>query len=231
MRNVRSICLTADLIQAHSLSVSPPPPESLFWQMWNQCQNIAASALQTPFIQGIGGGTLSPVQYGAFNVSDAYYCFNGAESYLAAESQATDPTLKAFLLKKYEGYQKYNQTFPDIWHVRDASGVVPIPVCEAYSQFEANVASHEDPIYCLITMIPCEYLWNWLASQLPQPNPQNLYGPWITDNLDPSGAYAMGNFLDSFMKANPGVVDPSHALQLYRTAMSYEQQNFAAATS
>ena len=230
MRNVRSINLTQALIEKHSLSTMPPPPDALFWTMWNACTDIAAQALQAPFIQGIGSGMLDPVKYGAFNVSDAYYCFNGAEDYLIAESQATDQTLKMFLLQKYEGYNKYNQTFPQIWHIRDASGVVPIPVCKEYAQFESDVASHQNPIYCLITMIPCEYLWNWLASQLPQPSPQNLYGEWITSNNDPSGAFAMGNFLNDFMQKNPRSVDPIQAINLYKTAMSYEQQNFFAAT-
>ena len=229
MKNVRSINLTSAFIEKYNLSISPPPTDSLFWTMWNACLNIASDTLQTPFIQSIGNGSLDPVKYGAFNVSDAYYCFNGANDYLIAESQATDPVLKAFLLKKYESYQSYNQTFPGIWHVRDASGVVPIPVCKEYSEFESDVASHQNPIYCLITMIPCEYLWNWLASQLPTPSPQNLYEQWITGNIDPSGAYAMGNFLDAFINSNPGAVDPVLATTLYSTAMSYEQKNFSAA--
>jgi len=197
--------------------------------MWNACKEIASQALQTKFVQGIGNGTLDPIKYGAFNVSDAYYCFHGAEDYLVAERQATDPVLKAFLLQKYKSYQNYNQTFPDTWRVQDASSIVPFPVCKAYSQFESDVASHQNPIYCLIVMIPCEYLWSWLASQLPSPSSHNLYGEWITSNNDSSGVFAMGNFLNDFMQANPGVVDPMYATHLYKTAISYEQQNFAAA--
>jgi len=197
--------------------------------MWKACTDIAQAALQTKFIQGIGSGALDPVLYGAFNVSDAYYCFNGENDYLIAESQATDPTLKAFLYKKYTSYHNYNQTFPTTWHVRDATGVVPIPVCLSYSQFETYIASHQPPIYCLICMIPCEYLWNWLAAQLPSPSPQNLYGPWITGNISTDGAFAMGNYLDQYMSENPGSVDPVLATKIYSQAISYEQQNFAAA--
>lgn len=230
MKNVRSINITPEFIAQHKLSTAPPPAGSLFWIMWNDCTAIAQSAFETDFIQGIGAGMLDPVKYGGFNVSDAYYCFNGAQDYLTAESQATDPVLKAFLWKKYSSYQNYNQTFPTIWHIRDASGIVPISVCAAYSAFESNVASHYLPIYCLTTMIPCEFLWYWLASQLPPPAPQNLYGSWITGNNSPDGSYAMGNFLNDYMNNNPGIVDPNIATQLYTQAMNYEMQNFKAAT-
>lgn len=228
MKNPRRLLLTDELIEKHNLSISPPPPESLFWKMWNSCTGIANQALATEFIQGIKLGNLDPVKYGGFNVSDAYYCFNGAQDYLAAESRAEDETLKAFLFQKYQSYQEYNKEFPETWHIRDARGVVPIDVCKLYSEFESNVASHEEPIYCIVMMIPCEYLWYWLADQLAPPVPGNLYALWITENNDPSGAYAMGNFLDSYQKDHP--IDESKAIQIYTQAMTYEEQNFAAAT-
>jgi thiaminase/transcriptional activator TenA len=229
MKNNRTIKLDKNFIVEHSLSTSPPPQDSLFWKMWNACINIANSALNTNFIQGIKTGTLDPVTYGGFNVSDAYYCFNGAQDYLAAESRATDLTLQAFLLKKYNSYQKYNETFPKIWHVRDATGVVPSDVCKQYSDFESNVASHQDPIYTLIVMIPCEYLWAWLGAQLSPPTSGNLYAPWINDNDYPDGAYAMGNFLDEYQKTHS--VDEALATELYTQAMTYEYQNFNTATN
>lgn len=117
MKNPRRIVLTDEMLAEHNLSTDPPPPDSLFWSMWNSCTPIAQQAFQTPFIQGIGAGTLNPVKYGAFNVSDAYYCFNGAQDYLDAAQRATDPTLQAFLTAKYNSYQKYNATFPTTWRI------------------------------------------------------------------------------------------------------------------
>ncbi|MBL7710767.1 MAG: hypothetical protein JNJ86_16975 [Chitinophagaceae bacterium] len=226
--NNRSIQMTPEFLRQYGLSADPPPSNSLFFQLWNANIAVATSALNTAFIQGIKNGNLDPVKYGAFNVTDAYYCYEGAEDYLVAESQATDPVLRAFLLKKYNSYLKYNQTFTSIWHLRDASGVVPVPVVQAYAQFEEQVASHQLPIYMLITMIPCEFLWYWLGNQLSPAAPGNLYAPWINGNNDPSGAYAMGNFLQTYQQQNP--VDVNLALQLYTQAMNFELQNFQAAT-
>ena len=224
MKNNRSIKLNRSFVTEHKLSTAPPPADSLFWKMWYACKDIADETLNTQFIQEIKSGTLNPVTYGGFNISDAYYCFNGTQDYLNAMDKASNPTLKAFLHKKYNSYQNYNDTFPKTWHVKDAEGIVPSEVCKLYSKFESMVASHQDPIYVLIVMIPCEYLWTWLAEQLSPPLPGNLYTPWVTGNNDPSGAYAMGNFLVEYQKENP--INEELATQLYTQAITYEYQNF-----
>jgi thiaminase/transcriptional activator TenA len=227
--NNRRIAITPEFLQMHNLSDDPPPPDSLFFRLWNENTAVANQALATDYIQGIKKGTLDPIKYGAFTVNDAYYCYNGAQDYLNAESQAQDPTLKAFLLQKYKSYTRYNQSFTTVWHLRDASGIVPLQATIDYSEFEKNVASHQDPIYTLITMIPCEYLWYWLANQLAPPSPGNLYASWINGNNSAAGAYAMGNFIEQYRATHP--VDFTRALNLYSQAMNYELQNFTAATS
>jgi thiaminase/transcriptional activator TenA len=229
VKNPRRIDLTDEMVVKHNLSKAPPPPDSLFWTMWNSCTQIAQEALETAFIQGIGGGTLDPVRYGGFNVSDAYYCFNGAADYSAAADRAADPVLRAFLRAKHDGYRKYNESFPSIWRVRDPSSIVPLDVCREYSGFEKSVAAQEDPIYSLIVMLPCEYLWAWLAAQLAPPHPQNLYAPWITGNADPGSPYAMGNFLETYRAQHPGAVTQEKAIHIYSRAMKFEQRNFSAA--
>jgi thiaminase (transcriptional activator TenA) len=231
MRNPRRLMLTKKMLQDYDLSTTPPPPNSLFWKMWETCTDIAQEALRTDFIQGISKGILDPVKYGAFYVSDGYYCFNGAESYLAAECRAKDETLKMFLLQKYQGYIDYDKDLTKIWHLRDARGIVPIDVCKEYSNYEATITSHEDPIYSIPLMLPCEFIWYWLAKQLYPPSSSNLYAAWITMNSEsPDSAYAMGNFLDKYQADHRGEIDESNAIQIYKQAMTYEYRNFAAAT-
>ncbi len=229
MKNNRRIELSKDFIANHKLSTLAPPKNSLFWKMWNSCLDIANKTLETGFIKGIKNANLDPVKYGGFNVSDAYYCFHGAEDYLAASQKATNSALKAFLLKKHESYVKYNNTFPEIWHVKDAEGIVPTEVCKNYSKYENETISKEEAIYCLIVMLPCEYLWAWLGAQLSPPLKGNLYTPWITGNNDPSGSYAMGNFIDLYQKTYS--IDEELAMQIYTTAMNFELENFKSATN
>jgi thiaminase/transcriptional activator TenA len=135
---------------------------------------------------------------------------------------------RAFLMQKYNSYQKYNATFPSIWHVDSTASIVPFGVCTEYANWETSIAGDAqlDPIYIVIAMLPCDYLWAWLAAQLAQlpPTPGNLYAPWITDNNSPKGAYGIRNFLVHYS----GEIDPAIANTIYQTAINYELQNFLA---
>ncbi|MEM7156360.1 MAG: TenA family transcriptional regulator [Myxococcota bacterium] len=206
-----------------------PPAGALFWRLWDKARPIAEDALATPFVQGIAAGTLDPVVYGAFNISDAYYCFHGADDYAAVAARAEDAPLRTFLEHKHQTYASYNATFPETWRVRDGDSLVPTPTCIDYAGFESQVARERPPIYSLVAMLPCEYLWAWLAAQLAPAGEGNLYAPWITDNDDPHGAYQMGNYLEDFAARHPGELDESEAESIYLQAMSYERDNFASA--
>ena len=234
MRNPRRIVLSDEVIANYNLSPLSPPTNSLFWQLWLSAgSSSAASALYSPFVQGIAKGTLDPVVYGGFNVNDAYYCFEGAPDYLAASKRAVDEGLQQFLMQKYLSYETYNATFPQIWRVKDPTSIVPFPVCVEYAAFEATIAQKYDPIYCLIVMLPCEFLWAWLALELAinyQQGPQNLYSSWVTDNTGFDGAFAMGMYLDFYQNEYPNAIDPRTAEGIYGQAMMYELKNFLAAT-
>ena len=227
MKNNRSIQLPQATIDLNNLSTSSPAQDSLFWHMWNSCKDIAEGALATDFVQGIKDGNLNPQTYGAFNVSDAYYCFHGAEDYQVAVDKAAHPVLKAFLQQKHDSYQQYNETFPDTWRVKDGSSIVPTTVCQAYADFESRICINEEAIYALIVMLPCEYLWVWLGQQLVSYQEDNLYADWIKWNQDPSGAFAIGNFIEEYQKTSP--VNEGKAMDIYQQAITYERDNSATA--
>ena len=222
MRNPRSITLTPQHIQELSLNTSPPPPDSLFWLMWKAAAPLAQKALGTEFLQGIKNGNLDPVTYGRYCVSDAYYCYHGADDYGAAAERATNPTAQAFLALEQKHYNSYNATFPGQWRIKDAQSLLPLPQTLAYTEFESNCATHKNPLYTIIAMLPCEYLWAWLAAQLKPYEDNNPYGFWIKANDYPDGAYAMGNFLQQFISD----IDPATAIQIYSAATKHEYLNF-----
>lgn len=230
MRSPRRLLLDKRMLQKNNISTDPPSPDSLFWKMWNECESIAYDAFNTDFIQGIGKGTLDPIKYGAFYVSDGFYCFNGRDCYGAAVCRADDKGLHDFLKGKYESYVSFDNDFSKTWHIREASGIIPIDVCKEYSNYETTITSHEDVIYTIALMLPCEYLWPWLASQLPSPQSSNVYAKWITENSDLQNAYAMGNYLEQYRADHPGEIDDNRAIEIYRQAMTFEYRNFAAAT-
>ena len=223
MKNNRALTST-DSIDINNLPTTPPPEDALFWKLWKANTHIAQEALNTDFVQGIKNGNLNPQTYGAFNISDAYYCFHGATDYQTAADRASHTVLKAYLQQKHDSYKSYNDTFPDTWRVQDGSSIVPTDVCKAYSAFESSVCQGEEPIYALIVMLPCEYLWAWLGDQLAGYEDNNLYKDWITGNQGYSGSYKMGNFINEYSQQYP--LDADKALEIYTQAITYERNNF-----
>lgn len=230
MRNPRRIQLTDAFIEKNQLSTSPPPLDSLFWKLWNLCKPIAEKTLETDFLKGIKNGDLDPIKFGAFSISDAYYCFKGTDYYADAERRTDNPTLKEFLVKKVENYIEYNEQFHTTWYIKDANSILPPSICKEYSEYESKVARQEDPIYTLVLMLPCEYLWAWLSESMLPVKAENIYGDWINGNNDPQIAYAMGNFLDLYLKDNPDKINEDKALEIYKKAMEYEYKNFLSGT-
>jgi thiaminase/transcriptional activator TenA len=208
-----------------------PPPDSLFWTMWNACQDIAVDVLNTEYFQGIRRGDLDPVAYGTLAVQDAYYCFKGRDDYSAATAHALDETCRAFCMGKCESYDSYNDYYHQIWHLREADGVIPGAEIKSYADYEAYVAGNLDTPYLFCVMLPCEYLWYWVATQLDKDvSPSNLYRFWVDSNLSddgPTGAYQMGNLLESYR----GRIDEKQAMGIYQQAMRHELSVFTAATN
>ncbi len=216
--------------EQHGISTDPPPPGALFWELWQENMHLAEQALQTDFIQGIRAGNLDPNQYGSYTVMDAYYCFSAAEDYGVVASRCSDhPNLLVYLTHKHESYQKYNASFSQQWGIGSGSCLLPNEAVSNYSALESQVCQQEDPIYALVVMLPCEYLWYWLSDQIrAEATESNLYAFWIKGNLDPSGAYAMGNELEAYLKDHPGGIDRDKARRFYTQAMQGELGDFAA---
>lgn len=207
---------------------TPPPQDALFWTMWNKCLPIAQQVLQTDFFKGISAGTLDPNAYGSLMVQDAYYCFEGKDAYDVAATHPTDAVCQAFLSAKAKSYDDYNVYYHQTWHVREASGVIPGIDIKDYADYEAYVAAHLDSPYMLAVMLPCEYLWPWVANTLkPAANPDSLYYFWIESNGGtPDGAYQMANLMEHYRDS----IDEAKAIEVFTQAMNYELKVFTSAT-
>lgn len=229
MRNPRALTVTQQLAVQERSAQKVPGKESLFWRLWRENEDLARAALETGFVQGIARGSLDPVTFGRYNVSDAYYCFHAADDYAVAAGRAKDMVLKRYLHAKHVSYRMYNEAFPKLWGIRDANGIVPSEVCLRYSEFERRVVKQERPVYVLVAMLPCEHLWPWIGNAIEVGAEGNLYKAWIEENRDFRGAYAIGNVLADFEERHPGGIDLVKARSIYRDAMRFEWQNFATA--
>ena len=206
----------------------PPPANALFWEMWKECEDIANAVLETDYFKGILNNNLDPNAYGSLMVQDAYYCFEALDSYVTAATHPYDNDCAEFLAKKKESYAEYNETYHKIWHVRDSNGVLPGQEILDYANYEAYVAGNLKTPYLFAVMLPCEYLWTWVANQLnPIANPDGLYYFWIGGNAGvPNGAYQMANMLEAYRNE----IDENQAKKIFRTAMEHELKVFTSAT-
>ncbi len=210
------------------LSTAKPAPDALFWKMWKSCEAIAQSVLNTEYFKGIKDASLDPRAYGILMVQDAYYCFKAQDSYTSAATHAFDDTCKEFIEGKCASYVEYNKYYHETWRIREYSGVMPYNEIKEYAAYEEYVAGNLDSPYLFSVMLPCEYLWNWIANQLaPQMSENDLYHFWIDENGgEPNGAYQMANMLEKYRPE----IDEARAMEIFQTAMQHELTVFTEAT-
>jgi thiaminase/transcriptional activator TenA len=207
-----------------NISEIPPSPDSLFCKMWNSCEEIAKNVLETRYFKGITEGNLDPNFYGSLMVQDAYYCMKGRDAYSSASTHAYDQRCEDFLKKKCIRYDEYNEYYSKIWHIREAESVIPNKEIRDYANYEAYVAGNLESPYTFTVMLPCEYLWTWIANQLcEKTSKDSLYYFWVkTNSGEPTGAYQMANLLEEYRSK----VDEKEATTIFKNAMQHELNVF-----
>ena len=105
-----------------------PSPSSFYYRAFRANLRTANEVAATPYLQSMHTGTLSPLDYGCLTVQDAYYCYQAQETLrltLARIDRAAQPELFEIVESKVRGYEGYNQTFLEDWHIRNAQSVLP----------------------------------------------------------------------------------------------------------
>lgn len=226
----RDFSIPNKLLQGPLLKALQAKPfeKTLFWDMWTECQDIAQAVLKTDYFQGIAANNLHPKAFGSLMVQDAYYCISAQNSYAAAATHAMDEQCRNFILGKCESYKEYNESYHTLWHIRDMDGVIPGPEIKDYAAYESYVAGNLDSPYLFCVMLPCEYLWTWVANTLKKSaSSDGLYYFWIEENEgSANGAIQMANMLENYREK----IDISQAKGIFRKAMENEYKVFNAST-
>ena len=229
----RLVDFTHELLAALDLDHAQPAAGSISEKLWAACQDLANDALKSDFMQGIGKGTLSPDNYGQYTIQDCAYCVDAADDYktMADRANAASETkVAAFATARYTSFAKYNVAMLPAWHVGKADALALNKAAEQYIAHEHNVANTLEPIYGVITQIPCSQLWPWLCEQLKAGSPaHNVYGFWLTENDSMHGAHRLDNFVDTWFAANPDKYDWDTALFAMQGSMTGEVNLFRSA--
>lgn len=210
-----------------------PPDDSFFFRVFQANIQEAEGVLESNYLQAMQRGDLCPSNFGILTVLDAYYCYRAQatlDSLLCVIDHEKDKDLYLLSRDLDEGYIEYNKTFFDQWHIRTSDSVNPTAAFEEYAEHEHNVMCSYAPIYTLVALLPCYYLWYWFSDKMLKNGMEdtNLYKPWVNDCHSADSAYTVGNFIDQWQKQGKPF-DESLASQIYKKSMQCERAVFTQA--
>lgn len=229
---IRSRGLSQDYFKGRK-GASEPSKDSFFMRVFQQNIEIANKVLNTKYLDAIQKGILPPNNYGQLTVLDAYYCYRAADTYntaLCKVQKETERDLYMLMDHLHRSYREYNQSFFNDWHIRTSESVNATKEFVSYANQEHHIACSQHPIYTLVAMIPCYYLWYWFSNEMRKKGiaDTNLYREWISDCCYPNTSYEIGNFIEEWRKSGKEF-DEKLAAEIYQTSIQCELSVFKAA--
>ena len=205
-----------------------PKKDSFLYKAFLKNLRFAENSLESGYMQGIKNASLNPDHYGAFMIQDAFYCIEGVKTLEIAIARADcHPQLKKVLELVYKFYNDYVETviLPN-WTIKGTESIKVRNGFKAYCALERQIANEKEPIYMLVTLLPCYYLWAWLANELKAYENNNVYGRWIRENQEMMPSILLYDTIETFRRENPMEFNETEALELFGRAMECEWCNF-----
>lgn len=214
-----------------AVSVSTPPLITgtkttgelpLTEKLWNASVSIAQKSLTSCFINGIANANLNPNDYGKYTVQDVIYCYKATQNLKLLLENPDNDSYKPFLENRIASYEKYTKFLFEQWNIGDPSAIKLGEAAELYIVYQEHIFKNCDILYALISMLPCEMLWTWLANQLEgNISDTNVYSFWISDNMGTEPG-KIGTFLNN----NSVSIDFAVALPIFLNCMRGEYNFF-----
>lgn len=234
---VRGVPFLEYLGKRMAVNAEPPSQDSFFFRAFNENIDTANAVVNTQYLQAMKAGKLNPQDFGCLTVQDAYYCYRSAEtlnSLLCKIDKEKEAELYELADSLYEGYVDYNQTFFTDWHLHTASSITPTDTFRSYSEHEHYVMCAYEPIYTLVALLPCYYLWPWFGKEIKSSGgyTPGVYKSWFDGCWDGDSyfdsAYVIGNFIEEW-KSKGKEFDEELAKQTFKTSINYELAAFTEA--
>ena len=207
--------------------------------LWQANQDLAEASLNSPFVQGIGDGSLAKEKFAYYVGQDAFFLEAFARAYSIAAAKAPDwesfqsfHALASGVLQELTLHQDYAQS----WNV-DIKTVEPGSATRQYTDFLLSTAWSQPIGITAVAMSPCMRLYAYLGQQLAGQqiasqqiakggNSTHGYQDWIatysSDEFKPL-AKQLEELVDRYS------MDSAIARSTYRYAMVCERDFFQAA--
>lgn len=199
---------------------------SLAQQLWDENADLAAAALQHPFVRGLADGTLPRDVFAGYVAQDAFFLQSFARAYALALAHSPDrAALDAFadLLAGVRQELHLHASYAQRLGI-DLPGVTPAAATLAYTDFLLATASLGGVGLTCAAMTPCMRLYAYLGQSL-SAGAAARYAEWVTTYADPAFEKLVAT-LERLLDAHDDG-DPVRAT--YRRAMQLEVAFFDAA--
>ncbi|MGC1307490.1 MAG: TenA family protein [Phormidesmis sp.] len=202
---------------------------SLSKKLWQANQDLARAALNHPFVQGIGDGSLPRKKFAYYVGQDAFFLEAFARAYSIAAAKA--PNWQSFqvfhglasgVLNELNLHQNYARS----WEV-EITAVAPGSATRQYTDFLLSTAWSQPVGVTAVAMSPCMRLYAYIAQQLATGGiPNHPYTDWIvaysSDDFEP-----LARQLEELVDEHSA--DTALTRSTYRYAMTCERDFFQAA--
>jgi thiaminase/transcriptional activator TenA len=199
-------------------------------RLWCDNRDLAAAALEHPFVRGIADGSLPPAVFAGYVGQDAFFLGAFAEAYGAARAASRDArTRDAFtgLLEGVRDELRLHSSYAAALGV-DLSSVEPSAATLAYTDFLGETAGLGDVASICAAMTPCMRLYAHLGASLSDRPHASGYRDWISAYADPAFEQ-LARTLESLLDAHAVGSEPERTT--YRRAMELEVAFFDAAVA
>ncbi len=198
--------------------------------LWQANQDLADACQRSPFVQGIGEGSLPKEKFAYYVGQDAFFLEAFARAYSIAAAKApkwknfqTFHSLADGVLQELNLHKGYAES----WNV-DINNVTPGSTTRQYTDFLLSTAWSQPVGITAAAMSPCMRLYAYLGQELAKGGipPSHQYQDWIatysSDDFEPL-AQQLETLVDQ-LSPNAAVTHST-----YRYAMVCERDFFQAA--
>ncbi|PWW22095.1 thiaminase/transcriptional activator TenA [Geodermatophilus normandii] len=188
--------------------------------LWTESADLAAAALDHPFVTGIADGTLPRGRFAGYVAQDAFFLEAFARAYALGVAHSRDrATLEALadLLAGVREELRLHDGYAARWGI-DLAAVSPAPATLAYTEFLLATAALGDVGEVCAATTPCMRLYAHLGRAL-VPRATGPYREWVDTYADPGFAdlaATLEALLDRVAADTPAV------RRAYRRAMELE---------
>lgn len=200
---------------------------SLAARLWAASADLAAVALDHPFVQGVGNGTLPKQAFSSYVAQDALFLDCFARAYALALVRAPDrQTFQVFadLITGVRDELRLHASYAREWGADQAAA--PLPATSAYTDFLLATATLGGVGQVCAAMTPCMRLYAHLGSRLSTTGTGGPYSAWVRTYADPAFA-DLATSLEGQLDRH--ATDDTATAAIYRRAMELELAFFDAA--